>query len=81
MVTRLKLLRTGRGLTQWDLSHAIAISPSRYSLIERGKLSPSDEERERLAQILEAPASTLLRQACRARPSHSPQVVASMGGT
>ena len=64
---RLKLLRIVSGRTQFALSHAAEISQGRYSMIERGLIEPTPEERERLAQALHAPASTLFRQACRIR--------------
>jgi transcriptional regulator with XRE-family HTH domain len=73
MLLRIKVVRMDQALTQLDLSLASGISQGRYSLIERGKLSPSDGERERLAQILETSATTLFHPACRVRPAHSPQ--------
>ena len=62
---KLKLLRMSRGLSQWELSHQTDMSQGRYSMIERGLIEPTAEERERLAQVLQAPAATLLRPACR----------------
>ncbi|MEO7859193.1 MAG: helix-turn-helix transcriptional regulator [Nitrospirales bacterium] len=72
MVLKLKLLRMERDFTQWDISHASAISQGRYSMIERGLIEPTPEERERLAQVLRAPAATLLKPACRAKRAHGP---------
>ncbi|MCG3777313.1 MAG: hypothetical protein JW395_4191 [Nitrospira sp.] len=71
MVLKLKLLRMERELTQWEISHASEISQGRYSMIERGLIEATPEERERLAQILQAPASTLFRPACRARTTNT----------
>ena len=71
MLLEIKFRRIARTLTQFDVSRASRISQGRYSMIERGLIEPTVEERERLAQILQAPASTLFRQACRLRPSHS----------
>ena len=67
MLLRIKLLRMERELTQWEISHASEISQGRYSMIERGLVVPTPEERERLVQILNASASTLFRPACRVR--------------
>lgn len=62
---RLKLLRLHQGLSQWEVGRAAGFSQGRYSMIERGLISPTAEERERLATILKAPATTLLRPAFR----------------
>ena len=64
---RIKLLRIFAGVSQWSLSQAADISQGRYSMVERGLIEPSDGERERLARILQASASTLFRPACRVR--------------
>lgn len=64
---RIKLLRLSRNLSQWALSKSAGCSQGRYSMIERGLIEPTSEERERLAQILHASASTLFRPACRVR--------------
>ena len=77
---KLKLLRMSWGLSQWELSHRSDMSQGRYSMIERGLIEPTDEELQRLAQILQAPASTLLRPACRVRSAHSPHASAAIGG-
>jgi transcriptional regulator with XRE-family HTH domain len=76
---KLKLLRMSWGLSQWELSHRSDMSQGRYSMIERGLIEPTTEERERLAQILQAPASTLFRSACRVRSLHGPQLTAPIG--
>jgi transcriptional regulator with XRE-family HTH domain len=62
---RLKLLRISQGKSQWELGRAAKISQGQYSMIERGLIPPTAEERERLAQALSAPSSTLLRPAMR----------------
>lgn len=64
---RIKLLRLSSGRSQWTLAKAGGMSQGRYSMIERGLIEPTEEERRRLAEILDAPASTLLRSACRTR--------------
>ena len=62
---RIKLLRISAGMSQWSLSQAAGISQGRYSMIERGLIQPAADERERLAQELGVPSSTLLRPAMR----------------
>lgn len=64
---RIKLLRLSNAQSQWHIAQAAKMSQGRYSMVERGLIEPSEEERERLAQILQVPASTLFRQACRVR--------------
>jgi transcriptional regulator with XRE-family HTH domain len=77
---KLKLVRVSRDLTQWELSHQSDMSQGRYSMIERGLIEPTPEERERLAQILQAPAATLLRQVGQMRSAHSPRSAGSLVG-
>lgn len=70
---RIKFLRLSSAQSQWHLAQAAGMSQGRYSMIERGLIEPTEEERDRLAQILHAPASTLFRQACRVRHAvHAP---------
>ncbi len=65
---KIKLLRMSHRLSQWELSHRSAMSQGRYSMIERGLIEPTEEERERLAEVLgEAPAK-LFRPAIKSRP-------------
>ena len=63
----IKFRRMSADLTQWQVAQAAKISQGRYSMIERGLIDPTEEERERLAQVLHAPTHTLFRQACRVR--------------
>jgi transcriptional regulator with XRE-family HTH domain len=58
---RMKLLRLAASRSQWDVANAARISQGRYSMIERGLVPPTDEERARLATALGAPAQTLFR--------------------
>lgn len=71
---RIRLLRLTRSMTLWDLSQAANVSQGRLSMIERGIIAPTEPERERLANILHAPASTLFRSACRVRPADAESV-------
>ncbi len=66
---KIKLLRMSQRLSQWELSRRSGMSQGRYSMIERGLIEPTAEERARLAEVLSAAASTLFRPALRARPS------------
>jgi transcriptional regulator with XRE-family HTH domain len=65
---KIKLLRMSRGLSQWELSHQGGMSQGRYSMIERGLIEPTTEERLRLAAVLGTTPSTLFRQALRSMP-------------
>jgi transcriptional regulator with XRE-family HTH domain len=72
---RIKLLRLSAGLSQWHISRAAEMSQGRYSMVERGLIDPTEEERGRLAKALHAPVNTLLRQACRIRTELSGMVI------
>jgi transcriptional regulator with XRE-family HTH domain len=74
-MTRLKLFRLSRSLSQWELARGVGISQGRYSMIERAFIKPTIEERERLAQILSVPASTLFHSAIRTRRQPEGQIV------
>ena len=65
----IKFRRISADLTQWQIAQAAQMSQGRYSMIERGLIEPTKDERERLAQVLHAPVSTLFRHACRVRPT------------
>lgn len=71
---RIKVLRLSRGMSQWDLSQASGMSQGQYSMVERGLINPTDNERERLARVLSVPASTLFRSAIRLRRNTSEQL-------
>jgi len=62
---KIKLLRMSRGISQWEVSHQIGMSQGRYSMIERGLIEPTPEERARLAEVLGAAPSSLFRPAVR----------------
>lgn len=64
---RIKLLRLSIAQSQWHLAQAAQMSQGRYSMVERGLIEPTEKERERLSRVLNAPASTLFRVACRVR--------------
>ena len=64
---KIKLLRMSQGLSQWELSHRSKMSQGRYSMIERGLIDPTAEERARLADALAVAPSCLFRPAVRVR--------------
>ena len=64
---RIKLLRLSTTRSQWHIAQAAQMSQGRLSMVERGLIKPTEEERERLTQVLHATASTLFRPACRVR--------------
>ncbi len=70
---RLKLLRLNAGLSQWELSRAAGMSQGRYSMVDRGLISPTSEEREALAAALSASPSSLFRQVVKSRPAGAEQ--------
>ena len=63
---KIKLFRMSKGLSQWELSRGSGME-ERYSMIERGLIDPTAEERARLAEAVGAQASTLFRSAIRSR--------------
>ena len=44
--------RFKKKLTQWDIQRLTGISQSKISLIERGYVSPSEDEKDRIASAL-----------------------------
>lgn len=75
---RIKLLRMSKRLSQWELARLCGVSQGRYSMVERGLIAPTEDERERLSKILQAPPSTLFRPAFRDRKAqeHAEDAVA-----
>ncbi len=69
---RIRVLRMSQGMTLWALSEASNICQGRLSMVERGIVPATDDERERLAKILQAPPGTLFRPACRSRQGATP---------
>lgn len=62
---RIRLLRLSRRMTIWDLSKDVGVSQGRLSMLERGLIDPTPDERARLAVILGTSAATLFRPAVR----------------
>lgn len=65
---RIKVLREARGFSQFGLSQQCGMSQGRYSMLERGLIQATPEERVQLARVLQAPAETLFRPAIKLRP-------------
>ncbi len=59
---RIKALRINDGRSAFEVALAARISTGRFSYLERGLLRPTPEERERLAEILGAPGSSLFKR-------------------
>ena len=49
----LKIVRISKNIVQWDLAKATGISQSKISLIERGQITPTDEEMSTIAKALD----------------------------
>lgn len=60
---RIRMLRLGRGLSQWDTGRALGMSQARYSLLERGLIPATREELEALGRLLHASPAGLFRPA------------------
>lgn len=48
----LRKLRQEKGMTQWELSKAVGVTPGRILLIERGDVVPGDDLVAALAEAL-----------------------------
>jgi transcriptional regulator with XRE-family HTH domain len=62
MMIRLKVLRQQRELSQWNLARLAGVSQGRYSMLERGLIAPTPEERAALAAALRSSPAGLFRQ-------------------
>ena len=58
----LKILRLKRKQTQWELGQAAQITNYKISQFECGRLEPTPEELQRLAEALETSPETLTRE-------------------
>ena len=67
---RIKLLRLSAAMSQWHIAQAAQMSQGQYSMVERGLIEPTEEQRERLAQILHASPKSLFRPAYRHRTAN-----------
>ena len=55
----LAILRTLKGLSQWDLGEATGIRNNRISYIERGRFKPRPEELKAIAKALDVSIEAL----------------------
>ena len=60
MATNLKVERIKKDFSQDYLALRVGISQGRISLIERGKISPTPKEAEKISEALNMPTSALL---------------------
>ncbi len=49
---KLREARFKKNLTQWDIVLPSGIPQSKFSLIERGYIKPSEEEKRQIAKVL-----------------------------
>ncbi len=61
-LTRLKYERQRRGLTQVALAAIVDISQAYLSMIERGIMSATPEQLQKLSEIFGVPSADLLRE-------------------
>jgi transcriptional regulator with XRE-family HTH domain len=59
--SRLKLAIFERGIKQGDLAARLRISESKLSRIVHGRQTPTDDEQDRIAELLEQPRRKLFR--------------------
>ena len=68
-MTRLKLLRLDRALSQWELSRRAGLAQGVYSLLERGLRPPTSAQRAALATALGVSPTGLFRHRPGSRPA------------
>ena len=59
MLLALKMALMGRGVRQYDAARLLGITDTRMSRITCGRLEATDEEKKRLAQLLQTPVEEL----------------------
>lgn len=57
----LKKARLQQGISQWKLAHEIGLYPQRLSLIEQGRLVPSQELQNKIAKVLGTKVENLFK--------------------
>ena len=62
MITIMKIERIKRGQSQQDIARATKIPRSIYSMIETGRLMPTDTQSKKLEEIYQKPVEKLLQR-------------------
>jgi len=62
----LKEARFFKGLTQWDIAIKTGISQPTLSLIERGYVTPKEQEKKKIARALNCKVTDIFPEAARA---------------
>lgn len=63
MLLALKMALMRRGVRQYDAARVLGITDTRMSRIICGRLEPTDDEKKRLAQLLQTPVEELFADA------------------
>ena len=59
---KLRVRRLSLDMSQFEVSARSGMSQGRYSMIERGQVRPTIEERARLSEVLQSPPSALFTE-------------------
>ena len=59
MLTQLKFERLKLGMRQWELANKVGIDGSRLSLIESGRLLPTEDVKEAICRVINKPVNAL----------------------
>ena len=62
MLTSVKVERMKAGLKQWELAMELGMDPTRLSMIETGRLAPSEELKREISRVLKKPVGSLFPQ-------------------
>ena len=60
MLTNMRRIRLERGLTQWEVGHALGVDRTIISLWEHRHRQPSQEQLRKLAELYEVEVGELL---------------------
>ena len=61
---QIRVARMVRGWTIWELGRRANVSVGRLSLLERGIVEPREDERRRLAKVLDGSPTSLFEPVC-----------------
>ena len=59
MLTSLKVERMKAGLMQWELARDLGMDPTKLSMIETGRLVPTEELKRAISKALKRPVEAL----------------------